>query len=177
MTDVPEWSHPIDAAHVSLEVRTLSLEANESERYGLARRFDLPRLDVLCAELKLQAQTDGVHADGSLHAELSQRCIATGDEIPLVIDTPFSLRFRQQASMGSSIDFDEEVELDASDCDTIDYAGSHFDLGEALSDTLYLALDPFPRGPNAEAALKAAGVKNEGEAGPFGALASLLKKD
>lgn len=176
MTDAPEWSRLIEAAHVSLEVRKLSLEANESERQGLARRFDLPRLDVLRAELKLQAQSDGVHADGTLHAELAQRCIATGDELPLVIDTPFALRFRHQTETGRAADFEEEVELDASDCDTIDYPGSQFDLGEALSDTLYLALDPFPRGPNAEAALKAAGVKSEGEAGPFGALAELLKK-
>ena len=36
-----------------------------------------------------------------------------------------------------------------------------------------LALDPFPRGPGAEAALKVAGVISEEEAGPFGALAGL----
>ena len=39
-----------------------------------------------------------------------------------------------------------------------------------------LALEPFPRSPNADAALKAAGVKAEGEVGPFSALAALKEK-
>ena len=36
-----------------------------------------------------------------------------------------------------------------------------------------LALDPFPRGPNAAAALREAGVISEEEAKPLGALAGL----
>jgi hypothetical protein len=70
----------------------------------------------------------------------------------------------------------DEVELSAVDCDTIPYSGSAIDLGEAAAETMMLALDPFPRGPNAEAALRAAGVKSEDEAGPFGALAALKAK-
>jgi hypothetical protein len=38
---------------------------------------------------------------------------------------------------------------------------------------LALVLDPYPRGPDAEAALKAAGVLSEEQAGPFAALAKL----
>jgi hypothetical protein len=36
-----------------------------------------------------------------------------------------------------------------------------------------LALDPFPRAPDADDVLKAAGVLSEGEAGPFAALRAL----
>ena len=50
------------------------------------------------------------------------------------------------------------------------------DLGEAAAETMVLALDPFPRGPGAAAALQEAGVVSEEEAGPFGALKSLLEK-
>ena len=67
----------------------------------------------------------------------------------------------------------EEIELDADDCDTIGYDGAAVDLGEAAAETLYLALDPFPRAPDADAKLKAAGVIGEGEAGPFAALKGL----
>ena len=48
------------------------------------------------------------------------------------------------------------------------------------ADTLALSLDPYPRSPNAEAALKDAGVLSEEEASPFAALAALkgqLEKD
>ena len=50
------------------------------------------------------------------------------------------------------------------------------DLGEAVAQSFALLLDPFPRSPNADAVLKAAGVKEEGEVGPFGALAALKDK-
>ena len=46
-------------------------------------------------------------------------------------------------------------------------------IGPAVADTLALVLDPYPRGPNADAALRAAGVMNEEQAGPFAVLAKL----
>jgi hypothetical protein len=42
--------------------------------------------------------------------------------------------------------------------------------------TLALALDPYPRAPRADAALKAAGVIDESQTGPFAALGALIKK-
>ena len=60
--------------------------------------------------------------------------------------------------------------------DTIEIEGGAIDLGEAAAETMALALDPFPRSPNAAAALKKAGVISEEEAGPFGALAGLKAK-
>ena len=68
---------------------------------------------------------------------------------------------------------DEEVELGPEDLDLVFHDGAAIELGSAIADTLALALDPFPRGPNADAALKAAGVLNEEQAGPFAALAKL----
>ena len=53
--------------------------------------------------------------------------------------------------------------------------GAAIDLGSAVSDTLALALDPYPRSAAAEAALREAGVLSEEEAGPFAVLAKLKK--
>jgi hypothetical protein len=64
--------------------------------------------------------------------------------------------------------------------DVVFYDLAAIDVGEAVAETLLLSLDPYPRAPGAEAALRAAGVKGEEEAGAFGALAGLrdkLKKD
>jgi hypothetical protein len=52
-------------------------------------------------------------------------------------------------------------------------AGGRIEIGSATADTLALALNPFPRGPNADAALQAAGILSEEQAGPFAALAKL----
>jgi len=70
----------------------------------------------------------------------------------------------------------EEVELSEADCDVIGYEGGAIDLGEAVAETLALALDPFPRSPDADAALREAGVLSEEDAGPFAALKALKEK-
>ena len=94
----------------------------------------------------------------------------TGDPIDAMIDEPVALRF-VAASAG-----EDEVELSDDALDTIEIDGAEIDLGEAAAETMALALDPFPRGPGAAAALRAAGVIGEDEAGPFGALAGLKAK-
>jgi uncharacterized metal-binding protein YceD (DUF177 family) len=69
-----------------------------------------------------------------------------------------------------------EHELGADDPDTMFLEGQNIDLGEAVAQSLGLALDPYPRVVDADERLKAAGVKSEEEAGPFGALAGLKDK-
>ena len=93
--------------------------------------------------------------------------------MPAEIDEPFSLKFVPEAEGAG-----EELELDAEDFDTIDYAGSAIDLGEAVAETLALSLNPFPRSPDADAVLKEAGVLSEDEVvtGPFAALKGLKDK-
>ena len=68
---------------------------------------------------------------------------------------------------------DEEIELGEADCDTVFHDGAAIDLGGALSDTLALSLDPYPRSAGADAALKEAGVLSEEQASPFAVLAKL----
>nr|MBA2771279.1 DUF177 domain-containing protein [Sphingomonas sp.] len=70
---------------------------------------------------------------------------------------------------------DEEIELGPEDCDTVFYDAQAIDLGEAIADTLALAMQPYPRSPDAEDRLKQAGVLSEAEASPFAALAKLKR--
>src|SRR3569623_1044306 len=81
--------------------------------------------------------------------------------------------FRPQPQSGGN---DEEIELSENELDVVFYDGGAIDLGEAMAETLSRSLDPYPRRDTAEAALREAGVKSEGEAGPFGALAGLKAK-
>jgi hypothetical protein len=71
---------------------------------------------------------------------------------------------------------EEEIELGDSEMDVVFYDAAAVDVGEAVAETLLLNLDPYPRAPGAEEALKAAGVKSQEEAGPFAALAGLKDK-
>lgn len=152
--------------------REIAIEADAAERAALARRFDLIALDRLAADLRVRRSCDTVHVSGTVDAVVTQACVASGVALPATLAVPLTLRFMPEALIAAQ----EEVELEAEDCDTIGYDGAAVDLGEAAAETLYLALDPFPRAPDADAALKAAGVLGEEDAGPFAALKALRDK-
>ena len=69
----------------------------------------------------------------------------------------------------------EEVELDEGELDEIPFEGHLFDLGEAVAQSLALAIDPYAEGPNAERVRKEAGLLDEAASGAFAALAALKK--
>lgn len=153
--------------------RRVDLAAGEAERAALARRFALLAIDRLKASLTLRWSDGEVIAEGALDAAITQACVATGEPVPAELRAPFEIRFRPAPDAATP---GEEVELDQSDLDVVFYRDGAIDVGEAVAETLLLNLDPYPRAPGAADALKAAGVKSEEEAGPFGALAALRDK-
>ena len=169
----PEFSRPVRIDTLGAEPRTIVIEAEEAERAALARRFDLPAIARLAAEAALVRDDAEVIARGRIEAEVTQSCVATGEPVEARVDEPFELMFRPGPEPARP---DEEVELSGTELDVTFYEGAELDLGEAVAETLALSLDPFPRSAGADEALKAAGVKSEDEAGPFGALAELRDK-
>jgi uncharacterized metal-binding protein YceD (DUF177 family) len=169
----PEFSRTVRIDTLGEGGRTIGIEADTGERAALAKRFGLLALDRLTAEAELRREGDIVFAEGRISAAVVQACVASAEPVPAEIDEPFGLRFVPEAEAAG-----EEIELDANDFDTIDYAGNAVDLGEAVAETLLLSLDPFPRAANADAVLKAAGVLSEDEVvtGPFAALKGLKDK-
>jgi uncharacterized metal-binding protein YceD (DUF177 family) len=169
----PEFSRPLRIDTIGADGRSVHLKADAAERAALARRFDLPAIDRLEADVTLSRSGALVFAKGRLGADVTQSCVATGEPLAAAIDEPFEIVFSPAPTPSRS---DEEIELSVSECDTVFYSGSSIDVGEAVAETLSLSLDPWPRAPGADAALKEAGVKSEAEAGPFGALAGLKDK-
>lgn len=149
----------------------LDLRADDAERAAVAKRLRLPSLARFDAHAKLARDGDTVRATGRIVAALEQSCVATGDPVPAHLDEPFEILFRKPPV----VDPDAEIELSEDDCDVVFHDGTLIDLGTALADTLALALDPYPRSPQAEDALKEAGVLSEDQAGPYSALAAALK--
>lgn len=150
------------------------IEADAGERAALARRFGLPGIDSLRAEVALEHRANSIRATGTLKAAIRQTCAISGEDFPANIAEPIDLRFVEAAAPEPAMEEGEiEVELEADDCDEIDYAGDNFDLGEAVAQTLGLAIDPYAEGPGADAARKAAGIVGEGE--QEGLLAEMLK--
>lgn len=166
----PEFSR-IERLDTIGEDRHVSIAADPAERAALAKRFGLVSVDRLAAELDIRREAAGIAVRGRVTADVVQACSITGDPLPATVDEPVALRFVEGSHGG-----EDEIELGSDALDTVEIEGGGIDLGEAAAETMALALDPFPRGPGAEAALKEAGVVSEEEAGPFGALKGLLEK-
>jgi uncharacterized metal-binding protein YceD (DUF177 family) len=171
---LPEFSRPVRIDTLGPGVRAMSIGANEEERAALAGRFDLQGIEHLSAEAELSLSGDAVRASGRLVARVTQSCVATGAPVPATIDEEFGIEFRPEPTGGVPTD---EVELSGSELDVIFYDGAAVDLGEAVAETLSLALDPYPRCADADLALAEAGVAREGEeprTGPLAGLKDLL---
>lgn len=174
----PEFSRPFDVRQT--DRKRAVLEPTEAERAALALRFGLVRIDKLVAdiELTLQQRAGAAHVEGrgTLKAQIVQSCAVSAEDLPVSIDEPLFFRFVPQSAVTHAPD--EEIELDADACDEIEYTGAHIDLGEAVAQSLALAIDPFLTGPDAEAARIAAGIGAPDDHGPFAALKGLkLGKD
>jgi hypothetical protein len=153
---------------------TVLVEANETERAALARRFALPSVDSLRADIALENDGSSVLARGQLKAQIVQNCAVSGDEFAVSIDEPVLLRFTQARSANANEEDEEmEIELTEENCDEIEFSGDALNLGEAIAQSLGLAIDPYAEGPNAEATRKAAGISSDNE--PSGPLAEALK--
>ena len=174
----PELSRPIKVK--GLPADAVVVEADAGERAALAKRFGLPGVDRLRAEVALEPRGRAIRATGMLTAAIRQTCAISGEDFPANIEETLDLRFVEEGSIDPALEEDGEIEieLDAEDCDEIEFSGDAFDLGEALAQTLGLAIDPYAEGPGADAARKAAGIKAEGEQeGPLAAALAALKKD
>lgn len=154
----------------------IDLTATDAEREALARRLGLVAIERLSAHCALDqvsgAQPGAIRARGRIKAALTQACVASGEPLPAYVDEAFELHFQPEPVRTP----DDEIELSGDELDVIFHDGSAIELGEAIADTLAVSLDPYPRGPNAEVALREAGVISEEQAGPFAALAALKGK-
>lgn len=149
---------------------TTRIEASAAERAALAERFGVVAIDRLVADVTLERDGEEVAASGRLEAELVQSCGISGEDFPVGIDEPLAFRFVPQVARTVP---DEEIELEEGDLDEIEYTGETFDLGEAIAQSLGLAIDPYAEGPNADAARKDAGIVSDDT--PTGPLADALK--
>ena len=101
-----------------------------------------------------------------------QSCAVSGDDLPVTIDEPLALRFVPETPVDRGGD---RARAKASSTRSLT-TGTAFDLGEAVAQSLALAIDPFAVGPDAERVRKEAGLLDEAAAGPFAALAALKAK-
>ena len=173
----PELSRPVKLKAIRDDAYVI--EASEYERAALAERFGITSIESLRAEVRLDPKGEKVEASGTLSAAITQACAISGEDFPVEIDEDIAFIFVPADAMRVSEEDEEiEIELDDEDLDAIDYEGDSFDLGEAIAQSLALAIDPYAEGPNADAAREKAGITSDDmPSGPLAEALAALKKD
>jgi len=168
----PEFSRTVAANGIGGDGLDVGFEANSAERSALARRFGLIGIDrfAVAAKLRLGAG-DVIRAKVTLDADVLQSCIVTLEPVASRISEAFEATFAEDVVGGVEV----EVEVDYAAPDPPEpIVGGRLELGELAAQHLSLALDPYPRRPDAEA------LAVEGDADdarrPFAVLSKLASR-
>ena len=136
----PEFPRPV---RLTPDRRDVTVEATETEREALARRFGIIGIGALRATLRLEPEPGGsTRARGRLSAEVEQSCVVTLDPVRQAVEAALDLRILEEGVLPADDDPDSPDEIESH--------GGLVDLGEAVAEQLALALDPYPRAAGAE---------------------------
>jgi uncharacterized metal-binding protein YceD (DUF177 family) len=171
MSDFLEFSRPVDVLHLPQVGGRYDLTASATERAALAKRFDLLRLDRLAAQVELAPIAAGFYRlSAAFEAEVTQACVVTFEPVTTRLEETFSLLYGTQ-------DDQKDVLLDGDSEIVEPVEGGMIDIGEAVAQQLSLALDPFPRAPEAASQSGAIVAGEPRLDSPFAVLAKLRKAE
>ena len=178
----PEFSRPVEVGCIGPEGLELELQASEDERRRLARRLGLLSLDSLSAQARIRREsTTRFRVNVDFYAEVLQSCVISLEPVSSRIGDHFSVLCLDDAGQA-----DAEVFVEPEGDEPPEpIADGRIDLGELVTQYLSLAIDPYPKRPEAElpggfrrdGGTEEAGddAEDNGEEGrnPFGALERL----
>jgi uncharacterized metal-binding protein YceD (DUF177 family) len=162
---IPELHRPIAVERVGPGGLDITVEATVAECAALAERMGLPAVLALTCTFHLDRDAAGtLLARGHLVARLMQTCVVSLDDFVNAVEERFAVRCVP--------DGEETDNPDPESLDEITFVDGTLDLGEAAAEQLALALDPYPRAP--DAALP--DMPADPEAQPFAALTPLQRR-
>jgi hypothetical protein len=128
------------------------LEADQTARDGMAELAGLREILSASASLDVAPVGGGrFHVAGRVQARIGQTCVVTLDPIENEIDEPIDLIFAppdQIPELADLVDEAAESEEDVPDPPEPIENGM-IDLGRVATDAVFLAIDPYPRKPDA----------------------------
>ena len=175
MTEKPDpWRVPIAVAQIPETGLHREIEADQTMRDAVADVGGLREVLSAKASFDVMPLSGGrFHVAGHVRARIGQTCVVTLDPMESDIDEAIDLIFappEQIPQMAALVD-----ESEHSDGETPDppepIENGMIDLGRLATDALYLAVDPYPRKPDAvfEPMVEAADPEDH----PFAALKAL----
>lgn len=159
-TPAPFWPEAVlDVTTLSESGASISLKADADRLRRIAARLGLQDATAFQAHYDIRVMMGGgLLARGAIQATLMRECVVTGRPIEEKVEETFRLRLLTEQE-------DPVAESDPDDPDVEIAAGNRIDLGEIAVQQLAVAMAPYPRGPDADAAL-ARFAAGGGDAGP-----------
>jgi len=145
------WISTIRLADLARGAQTLTLEPPVETRARWAEALGFPDLPVLTAQVTLRSWLDGAEVSGYFRGRVEQICGVSLEAFIQDISGDIDLRLVPSGSPHTPIEsIAGEVELDPDAPDPPDVLeGDIVDLSHILFEHLALAIDPFPRKPDA----------------------------
>lgn len=145
----PEFSRRIPIGRIGSSGIEQTIEASSQECRAVAGRLQLPAVASFSCRFALSPARQGkIVAEAELRAEVTQTCVVSLEPFEATVSERFTLHFVPESGTpeGRMPDGDE-LDIDPTLPDELVYAGDVLDLGEAATEQLALALDPYPRMP------------------------------
>ena len=145
------WSVTMRLSDLARGSQTVRLEPPELTRTEWAKVLGLLALPELSARITVRSWLDGAELGGRFSGQVEQVCGVSLDPFVQGIEGDVALRVVPNGSPNTPIEtLAGEVELDPGAPDPPDVLdGDMIDLSHVLFEHLALAVDPFPRKPDA----------------------------
>ena len=146
------WRVLVTVAQIPENGLHRDIEADQATREAMAEAAGLREISAAHASFDLVPKSGGqVHVTGRVQARIGQTCVVTLEAIENAIDEPVDLTFVPAEQMPQLVHSADDVPGD--DDETADppepIENGTIDLGRLATDVLYLAIDPYPRKPDA----------------------------
>lgn len=150
---VPEFSRLVRADAVQAREVVETIVASPAECRALAERFELEAIERFTATVRLRRVRGGtmIRAGGDFDADVVQTCVATLESVPAHVADRIDALFAPPELIAGDED-EEELVIDPEaieDESPEPIQDGRIDIGELAAQHLSLALDPYPRAPDA----------------------------
>jgi uncharacterized metal-binding protein YceD (DUF177 family) len=153
MNSADPWRVPIVVAQIPDTGLHRAFEAGDAVREAMAEIAGLREITSARASFDLKPRSGGrVHVTGEVHARVGQTCVVSLDPIENDIDEAIDLMFappEQIRSLAALVDEAAQSEDDEVPDPPEPIINGVIDLGRLATDALFLAIDPYPRRPDA----------------------------
>ena len=153
MSSTDPWRVPVVVAQIPDTGLHRAFEASDAVRAAMADIAGLREITSARASFDLKPKSGGrVQVTGEVHARVGQACVVTLDPIENDIDETIDLMFappEQIRSLAALVDEAAQSEDDEVPDPPEPMVNGVIDLGRLATDALFLAIDPYPRRPDA----------------------------